>query len=299
MDRFREMSVFISVAEEGNFAGAARALSMSPPAVTRIISGLEDRIGTRLFNRTTRIVKMTDAGLRFLEDSRRILGELDEAEDAAAGSHAEPRGLISVTAPLLFGRNFVTPLLLEFMDQHPRVEVKALFLDRHVNLVDEGVDIGVRIGHLPDSSITAIRVGQIRSVICGAPSYFEEHGIPNHPEDLANHRAIHSLGMSPRREWQFSRDGEAFGIPISPRFSVSNNDAAIEAATSGWGLTNVLCYQVKPQLLAGKLQKVLTEYELEPWPVHVVHQEGRRASARVRACVDFLVDRLRGDLSIN
>jgi DNA-binding transcriptional LysR family regulator len=298
MDRFREMSVFAAVAEEESFAAAARRLAMSPPAVTRMVSALEERIGARLLNRTTRSVRLTEAGARFLEDSRRILADLEEAESAAVGAHAEPRGRLNITSSLLFGRYYVQPAALAFMDRHEDVRVNALYTNRVVNLIDEGMDVGVRIGPLPDSSLQAILVGRIRRVICGAPRYFRAHPVPRRPRELAEHRIILATGMAPRPEWRFQENGAEFALAVSPHMTVNTNEAAIDAAAAGWGVTQVLSYQIRPEYVSGELETILEDYELEPWPIHVVHPEGRRASAKVRAFVDFLVDRLRADPSI-
>jgi DNA-binding transcriptional LysR family regulator len=290
------MRVFVAVAEAQGFAPAARRVGMSPPAVTRAIAALEERIGTRLLHRTTRIVRLTEAGSRFLADCKRILGELEEAEASAAGSHAEPRGLLAVTAPVMFGRMFVVPLVLDFLVRHPRVTARTLFLDRVADLIDEGLDVAVRIAHLPDSSLRAVRVGSVRRVVCASPDYLAARGTPRTPVDLAQLDAIaFSLGASPE-EWSFA-SGETVSPPA--RQIVNSNDVAIAAAVAGRGVTRVLSYQIAPELRAGKLQIVLSEFEPPPVPISVVYAEGRRAAAKVRAFVDFAVERLRADKSLN
>jgi DNA-binding transcriptional LysR family regulator len=298
MDRFREIQVFATVAEQGGFAAAARALAMSPPAVTRAVSALEERIGTRLLIRTTRSVRLTENGARFVLDCRRILDEMAEAEEAAVGSHAAPRGELRVTAPALFGRLFVTPILGDFLDQYPAVTCQALFVDRIVNLIDEGQDVAVRIGNLPDSSLTAIRVGTVRRIVFAAPSYLKEHGLPQHPRDLAQHRLIQSVALGSAREWPFRENGSPLSVRIAPQLRVNTNDAVIESAVGGWGLSQALSYQVARDVEAGRLQTVLGEFELPPLPIHVIHQEGRMVSSKVRAFVDFMVERLRADPSL-
>lgn len=299
MDRFREIQVFAAVAEHGGFAAAARALAMSPPAVTRAVSALEERIGTRLLIRTTRSVRLTESGARFLQDCRRILDEMAEAEEAAVGSHAAPRGELRVTAPALFGRLYVTPILGEFLDQYPAVTCQALFVDRIVNLIDEGQDIAIRIGNLPDSSLTAVRVGAVRRVVFAAPSYLSDHGVPTHPRDLKQHRLIQSIAIETAREWPFQENGAPLPIRIAPQLRVNTNDAAIAMALRGWGVSQALSYQVARDLDAGRLKSVLDVYALPPVPIHVIHQEGRMVSSKVRAFVDFMVDRLRADPAIN
>lgn len=299
MDRIRSIQAFIAVADCQGFASAARRLSMSPPAVTRSVSMLEDHLGARLFIRTTRSVRLTDVGKRFLEDGRRILLELEEAEQAAVGSHSEPKGELSITASALFGRMFVTPILGEFLNSYPKVNARTMYVDRVVNLIDEGLDVGIRIGDLPDSSLTAVSCGSVRQVVFGAPKYIEKYGLPQQPEDLANHALIQSLAVTPSREWGFQVRGARTSVPIKPRVQMNTNDAAIEMALWGWGLSRVISYQISPFIEAGRLQTVLDEFELPPMPIHVVHQEGRMVSGKVRAFVDFMVERLRADKHIN
>jgi DNA-binding transcriptional LysR family regulator len=295
MDRLQAMQVFIAVADCSGFAAAARQLRMSPPAVTRSVSMLEKHLGARLFTRTTRSVRLTDAGQRFLLDSRRILLQLDEAELAAVGSHAEPSGELRVTAPVLFGRMFVTPLLGGFLDLHPRVNARTVFVDRVVNLIDEGIDVGIRIGELPDSSLVAVRCGSVRQVVVGAPDYIRKFGRPERPEDLANHTLIQSLAITPTREWGFLQKGARRAIHIEPRIEMNTNDSTMEMVLQGQGLSCVISYQVADLLAEGWMQAVLEEFELPPMPIHVVHQEGRLVSGKVRAFVDFMVESLRAD----
>lgn len=295
MDKFREISTFVAVAEHGGFAAAARAVGLSPPAVTRLITALEDRLGTRLFVRTTRTVRLTDSGTRFLKDAKRLLEDLAEAEDAAQGLHAQPRGHLRVTAPVLFGCHYVTPLLGTFMDTHPHITAQALYLDRVVNLVEDGQDVAIRIGELPDSSLTATRVGQVCRVVVATPDYWQQHGTPTHPSDLAEHRAIQADALGHHDSWQFAEDGATFMQPINARLKMNSNDAIIHLISTGWGAAQLLSYQVANLIAGGKLQPVLQDYEVPPLPVHVVHQEGRRTSAKVRAFVDFMVTALRAN----
>ncbi|MBB3859504.1 DNA-binding transcriptional LysR family regulator [Novosphingobium hassiacum] len=298
MARLHAMQVFVKVAETGGFAEAARQLHMSPPAVTRAIATLEGLIGTRLLTRTTRSVKLTEPGTRYLEDCRRILAEISEAEAAAAGSYATPTGTLSITASVLFGQIYILPILMEFLDLYPAVTARALFLDRVTNIVDEGIDIAIRIGHLPDSSYAAVRVGTVRRVVCGSPAYFEEHGMPACPADLANHRIIAATSAFSALDWRFDKD-EKTVVTVNPRLYCSTYEGVVAAAKQGWGLARPLSYQIGPALLAGDLQTVLADHEPNPLPVHIIHPEGRRASAKVRAFVDFTADRLRANPLIN
>ena len=298
MDRLQSMAAFVAVVDEGGFARAARRLGSSPPAITRAIAELEQRLRLKLLTRTTRVVRVTEAGTRFADDCRRILAEVDEAEEAAAGVHAAPRGLLTITSPVLFGRIYVTPIATDYLLQHLEAQLACWFLDRVVNLVEEGVDVAVRIGELPDSSLQAIRVGQVRRVVCAAPAYLEAHGTPRRPADLAAHTLIAASGVTPRADWTFSVDGTLQPIAVQPRMTTTTNDAALAAAVRGFGITRLLSYQVAAELAAGSLRRVLPEFEPPPLPVQVVHRDGRRASAKVRAFVDLAVERLRATESL-
>lgn len=299
MDRFHSMQVFVAVADTEGFASAARKLYMSPPAVTRTIAALEDHLGVLLFHRTTRQVKPTDAGIRFLEDCRRILADLDEAEESVAGAHRVPRGKLSVSASSKFGYLHIAPLLIEFLERYPEMSVQTLFVDRVVNLIDEGLDVAVRIGTLPDSPLTAIRVGSVRRVICASPEYLDARGIPQVPEDIRAHDIVQFSSLAPKAEWHFNGPDGDITVPFSTRLTVNTADVAIAAAVAGRGLTLVLSYMVAQEVKSGSLKIVLADYENAPLPVHVVYQEGRKAAAKVRAFVDFAVERLRALNSIN
>lgn len=295
MDRFQLMSVFVAVAEEEGFAAGARRLGMSPPAVTRAVAMLEAHLGVKLLDRTTRYVRSTEAGERYLEEARRILAEVDAVEEAAAGVNAEPRGQLAVTAPVLFGRMFVMPGIVEYLERYPKTEVSAVLLDRSVNLLEEGIDVAVRIGDLPDSSMRALRVGSVRIVLCASPRYLERHGTPRTPQDLVEHSTIASSAGSGTIHWRFETGDGVRPVRVRPRLTVTTNDAAIEAAVRGFGITRLLSYQVAPLIAARKLKLVLEKFETPPWPIHIVHREGRYASAKVRAFVDLMAGRLRAD----
>lgn len=299
MDRFHQLTVFVAVVEEEGFASAARRLAMSPPAVTRAIAGLEDELGVKLLNRTTRYVRATEVGLRYLEDARRILAELAAADEAAVGVNAEPQGHLAVTAPVLFGCYFVTPGIVDYLQRYPKMQVDAVFLDRVVNLLEEGLDVGIRIGELPDSSMRALRVGSVRLILCASPGYLAEHGLPKQPSDLLEHNIITSRAGSGAMNWRFITNGKDKIIPVKPCLTVTTNDAAIESAVLGLGITRVLSYQVAQQLAAGELSIIMDNYEPDPKPVHIVHREGRNAAAKVRAFVDLLANKLRADKTLN
>jgi DNA-binding transcriptional LysR family regulator len=294
----QQLRVFIAVADAGGFAPAGRALRLSAPAVTRAIAALERHLGARLLHRTTRIVRLTEAGERFLQDTRRVLAELEEAEASARGAHIEPQGELAVTAPVMFGRLHVTPVLLAFLKQHPKVRARILFVDRVVHLMDEGFDVALRIATLPDSSFTAVRVGQVRRVLVASPQYLAEHGEPRTPDDLPAHRGVGfaQTGGGPAR-WTFAAPGNP--VPretAQPQVSLMLNsvDVAIEAALAHHGLARVLSYQVREHIAQGRLQRVLQAYEPPPIPVQLVYPEGRKAAAKVRAFVDFAAQQLRG-----
>lgn len=298
MDRWQAMRVFVKVAETKGFAEAARHLHISPPAVTRAVAALEETIGARLLVRTTRSVTLTDAGARFFDDCSRILAELSEAEASAAGSFATPSGTLTITASVMFGQQYILPIIMDYLAEYPGVSIRTLFVDRMVNLVDEGVDLAVRIGNLPNSGFSALRVGSVRRVVCGSPDYFEKNGVPATPADLANHSVIAATSAWASTEWRFGQDQKTI-VHVHPRLYCNTNDAALQAAINGFGLTRVLSYQAAPSLESGALRTVLPAYEEHPLPVHIVHPEGRHAPAKVRTFIDFAAGRLRADRRIN
>lgn len=293
MDRLQCMKVLVKVADTGSFADAARQLNMSPPGVSRAIAYLEDLVGARLFMRTTRSINLTASGQRYVEDCRRILTDIEEAQASAGGSYASPAGLLTVTAPVLFGQLHVMPIMTAFLNQNPSVIGRVLLFDRVVNLVEEGIDVAIRIGHLADSSYNAIRVGSVRRVICGAPSYFDLNGEPDKPSQLAHHTVIATTSSSAPVDWRFENTPKAT-IAFHPRLYCNTVEAAISAAVGGWGLTRALSYQVAKPIAEGKLRTTLEAFETEPLPIHVVHAQGRHVSAKTRAFIDFAVTRLRG-----
>jgi DNA-binding transcriptional LysR family regulator len=287
MDRLGSMQVFIAVAEARGFAAAARALRVSPPSVTRCIAALEERLGVRLLNRTTRQMNLTEAGERYLMDCKRIIADLQIAEDRARGARHEPQGTLAVTAPVMFGRMHIAPLLRDFMERHPKVTVRATFVCGIVNLVDEGVDVALRIGMLAESSLTAVKVGMVRWVIVASPAYLAANGKPRTPTEIEHHYAFGS-----GTPWRFR--GTSLSNP-QPRMllKVDNSDVAISFALAGHGLARPLSYQVDEELRDGRLQEVLEDFRPEPIPVQLVYPEGRQAAAKVRAFVNFAAARLR------
>lgn len=292
MDRLQALRVFVAVAEAQSFAQGARATGLSSPSATRAINTLETALGARLFTRSTRRVRLTDVGQAYLAEVREILAQLQAADDAASGAANTPVGQLRITCPQEFGRIYVTPQLTDFLDHHPQVRADVLMVDRIVNLVEEGFDIAVRIGHLPSSDLTAVRIGQVRRVICGSPDYFATWGRPQAPGDLASHRVVSLAAANPAGEWRFGPEGTQT-VRVQPQLTVSSIAAAIDIARRGWGLCRVLSYQIGPDLASGSLHTVLEDHEPTPLPIHFVHVEGRRAAAKVRAFIDFAAPRLR------
>ncbi len=293
------MAVFRCVAELGGLSAAARQLNLTPVAVTRAVAGLEARLGARLLTRTTRRVRLTEAGASYLADCGRILAEVEEAEAAAAGSHAAPRGMLRVTAPTQFGRLHLGPTLPGFLGRYPEVAVELVLLDRVVDLVDEGIDVGLRIGPLGASSLVAIRLGQVRRVVVGAPTYLERHGVPATPQDLARHQLIVATSLSSGETWRFADPARAdrpITVKLASRLKASQPEVAIDAAISGFGLTRVPIYQVALPLAHGSLRTVLEAFEEPPIPVSLITVEGRRSAAKARAFIDHVAPELRAVL---
>ena len=289
------MQVFVAVGEEQGFAAAARRLGMSPPAVTRAISGLEQELGVKLLQRTTRIVRLTEPGTRYLLDCKRLLAEIEDAEEALSGAEGELRGQLAVTASVMFGRLFVAPILLDFLARHPKVTGRAVLVDRVLDLIEERLDVGVRIARLADASFTAIRIGSVREVVVAAPSYLKKHGTPRTPRDLADCAAISFSGDRAAPPWSFEVGKQTVSVRPNSRLFVNASEVTIQAAINGAGVTRSLSYMVASEVKAGRLKIILSEFEPEPIPIHVIHREGRHAAARVRAFVDFVVARLRGN----
>jgi DNA-binding transcriptional LysR family regulator len=289
MDRIETMQAFVTVADHKGFAPAARKLGLSASAVTRMVAALEERVGARLLQRTTRSVMLTDAGERFLERARRILADVEEAEGAVQAERTQPTGRLVVSAPLGFGRRHVTPLMSTYLKRYPDVAGDLRLSDRMVNLVEEGIDIAVRIGHLPDSSLVARAVGDMRRMVVASPDYLATHGEPHHPSEIAAHRTVHFGALSAAPDWRFVEDGREVRVACAPRFTTNSADAAIFHAEQGGGLTRVLAYQAAEGLAGGRLKAVLVDYEIAPLPIHLVYPTSRLLSAKVRAFVDLVL----------
>lgn len=278
---------------------ASRKLDLSAPAVTRSIAQLEEQLGVRLFNRTTRQVRLTDSGTRFYEDAQRILADVEQAEASASGSYAEPKGVLSITAPVLFGQKHIAPIVTEYLQQNSAVSVKAVFYDRVSNLLDEGLDVAIRIGHLRDSSFYATQVGNVQRVVCASPDYLQKYGVPKCPAELVNHEIIQSSTIEPSATWRFESSAGNESVKVTPRLHCNQNGTAIAAAKQGLGITRLMSYQIGEEFNNGSLVRILIDYESGPLPVNILYLEGRQANAKVRSFIDLAVSRLRANPYIN
>jgi len=288
MDRIDAMHAFVTVAELRGFAPAARKLKLSPSGVTRLIAALEDRLGARLLQRTTRSVTLTDAGTRYLERAKRILADVEEAEHAAEGERTRPSGWLVVSAPVGFGRLHVSPVMSAYLMRYGEVSGELRLEDRMVSLVDDGVDLAVRIGELADSSLVARQVGTMRRIVVASPGYLKAHGEPKRPDAIASHQTIQFGATAGLADWRFLDDGREIRINIAPRLATNNADAAIQYAEAGGGLTRVLAYQAREAIKRGGLKIVLQKFELPAMPIHIVYPTSRLLSAKVRSFIDLV-----------
>lgn len=299
MDRLEAMSLLIAVAEAGSLTAAGRKLGVPLPTVSRKISELEAHLMTRLLTRSTRRLSLTEAGAAYVAAAKRILDEVNEAERAASGEHAAPRGEIVITAPLAFGRLHVLPVIAEFLARWPEIDVRLVLADRNLHLIDDHVDIAVRIGALADSTLVSTRVGAVRRVVCGSPAYFAAHGAPQRPEDLAALSAVTFDQLSSSEHWSF-RDPKSkreTRVVMRSRLSVNTAEAAIDGAAACLGVTRVLSYQAAQPVLGGKIQIVLADYEPAPSPVSLIHAGQGLMPLKVRMLLDFAAPRLRARLA--
>jgi DNA-binding transcriptional LysR family regulator len=293
VDKFLAMTTFARIVDKGSLTAAANALDTSLPTVVRTLAALERELGVSLLNRTTRRIHLTDAGARYLERCRAILSEVQDAEAKLTSSQVEPQGRLAVTASVLFGRRYVAPIVSEFIRRHRGVNVEMLFVDRVVNAVEEGLDVAVRIGHLRDSSLVAIRIGEVRRVVCASPQYLRRHGVPRTPQEIRAHLCVRHMGTSPRNEWNFRIGRRAVSVPITCALVSNEIDSTLDACANGLGLGMFLSYQTAPFRKSHKIRYVLEEFETEPVPVQVVYPHTRRLSTTVRAFVDECVRKLR------
>lgn len=297
MDRFEAMSVLLAVAEAGSLSAGARRLDMPLATVSRKVSELETQIYARLFNRGSRRLELTDAGRSYVEACRRILEDVDEAERAVSGEYRAPRGELMITAPIVFGRLHVLPVIGAFLTAYPEIDIRLTLADRVVNLLEERVDVALRIGDMPDSSLIASRLGSIRRVVCGSPQYLDERGTPTTPHDLEAHDCITFEGLMSPRSWTFRIGHANVPVAIHSRLVVNTAEAAVDMAVAGIGLTRVLSYQIADALQSGKLAAVLEEFQPDPIPVSLVHFGNRLSPLKLRAFLDFAVPRLKEALT--
>jgi DNA-binding transcriptional LysR family regulator len=286
MDRIDAMTAFVAVADLQGFAPAARKLGLSPSGVTRLIAALEDRLGARLLQRTTRSVTLTDVGARYLERARRILADVEEAEISAQAERMAPSGRLVVSAPIGFGRIHVSPVMSTYLKRYPEVSGELRLSDRMINLVEDGVDLAVRIGQLADSSLVARNVGDMRRIVVASKDYLKQRGEPRTPADIAAHDTI-QFGAS---DWHFVEEGREVSVASTPRFITNSADAAIWHAEQGGGVTRVMAYQAAEAIKAGRLKIVLAKFEQPPLPIHIVYPTSRLLSAKVRTFVDLVVE---------
>jgi DNA-binding transcriptional LysR family regulator len=290
MDRFDAMQAFVAVADLQGFAPAARKLGLSPSGVTRLIAALEDRLGARLLQRTTRQVTLTDIGARYLERVRRILADVEEAEAAAEGERTRPSGRLVVSAPVGFGRLHVSPVMSAYLKRYAEVTGELRLSDRMINLVEDGVDLAVRIGHLADSSLVARHVGEMRRIVVASQDYLGKRGVPDTPAAIAGHDTIQFGDTAVPPDWRFVENGREVRVACTPRFSTNSADAAIQYAEADGGLTRVLAYQAADSIRAGRLQIVLGKFEQPSLPIHLVYPTSRLLSAKVRGFIDLVTE---------
>ncbi len=287
MDRFQALTAFVSVADKDGFAAAARSLGVSASAVTRLVTALEEHLGISLFQRTTRSVHLTDAGRRFLERARHILSDLQEAELLAENERGVPSGRLAMSAPLMFGRLHVGPLICTFMNRYPSLQIDLQLADRFASLIEEGIDVALRIGHMADSSLVVRRMGATRRVVVAAPDYLVSAGRPITPHELAAHRIISCTAITQERHWRFSDKGRDITADVHPSYVTNSAEAALWHAARQGGLVQVLGYQAIDQIRAGALEVVLADYEPKPLPIQFAYPAARLLSAKTRALIDL------------
>jgi len=293
MDRLAAMTVFLAVVEAGSFSAASRKLAMPLATVSRNVSELETHLKARLLNRSTRKLTLTDAGRDYLAACKRILEDVGEAERIVSGEFSTPKGELVITAPIVFGRLHVLPVIADFLKAYPEVDVRLVQSDRIANLLEDHVDLAVRVGELPDSNLSATRVAMIRRVSCASPEYFAAHGLPSTPQELAAHQCITFDALGSAYSWSFVVDGAQLLVPVHSRLVVNTAEAAIDAALAGVGITRVLSYQVEAARREGLLTLALQDFEPAPFPVSLVYSSQRRLPLKLRAFLDFAAPRLR------
>lgn len=293
MDKFEAMTILVAVADCGSLSQASRKLKTPLASVSRKLSELESHLNVKLLTRTTRATELTDYGQSYVSLCRRILDEVEEADRTVTGEYAAPKGVLTITAPIVFGRLHLVPVVAEFLKAYPDVDVQLQLTDSSVDMLEEKLDVSLRIGELPDSSLIAIRVGEIRQVVCGSADYLKQHGKPRDPQDLRSHHCINVTALGGLRKWNFYSGKSKVNVAIQPRLEVSTPEAGVAAAALGVGLVRALSYQVADYKKSKKLEIVLQKFEPKPWPVHLIHSAGRIVPLKLRAFLDFASPRLR------
>lgn len=298
MDKFREMEVFVAIVDRGSFTGASEKLGMSAPTVSRALNSLETRVGAQLIARTTRSIRPTDAGMFYLEACRRVLDTIADAESNIAAEQSKPAGTLTVSAPVLFGQRFIAPLINAYANIYPDVSVNVVYVDRTTRLIEEGVDIAIRIGHLGDSSVFAVPLGSVSRRTYAAPAYLDALGEPVHPRQLSDHHCVSFTGVTHPLEWLFYENGLRVPVRVRPRMIVDLAPAAVMAAVDRVGITQLLSYQAAPEVLSGSLQRILAAFEPESIPVNLLHVERKGTSMKIRSFVEFVTETLRRNVHL-
>ncbi|MFC2254828.1 LysR substrate-binding domain-containing protein [Labrys portucalensis] len=296
MDRLGAMAILLKVVETGSLSAAAKLLGVPLATVSRRIAELEAHLDTRILNRTSRRLSLTEAGRLYVEASRRILEQVEEAERSAMGVYKDPKGQLTVTAPVVFGRTHMIPIIAKFLEQYPEIDVKLVLADRLLDLLEADVDVALRIGELDDSSLIALRVGSVRRVTCASPTYLATHGRPQEPQDLKRHTCVTFDNLASPGAWRFSSPSGDVQVPVRSRLTVTTAEAAVDGAVAGLGFTRLLSYQIAHEKRAGRLEVVLAQYELPAWPVSLVHAGQQLPPKKLRAFLDFAAPRLRDRL---
>jgi DNA-binding transcriptional LysR family regulator len=296
MDRLESMSTFVAVVEAGSFSAASRKLGMPLASVSRKVSELEEHLGAQLLVRSTRSLALTDAGQDYFASCRLLLEQLSEAERLASGQYRAPKGLLVVGAPVMFGRLYLAPIVLEFLKAYPEIDIELRLGDAVANMIEDQIDVAVRIGHLTDSGLMAVKAGVIRHVVSASPAYLANKGTPEHPRDLVDHDCITLTPWESPDEWSFSPAKRTEKFPVRSRFSVTTAETALDAAVAGLGISHLFCYQVSRALAAGQLRLLMRDFEPEPFPVHLVYPSRRHSPLKLRAFLDFALPRLKAKL---
>lgn len=299
MDRFESMSTFVAVVEAGGFSAASRKLGMPLATVSRKVAELEEQLKARLLVRSTRSISLTDAGRDYFESCRRLLEDLAEAERLASGEYRAPKGTLAVAAPVVFGRTYLAPIVVDFLQAYPEVDVDLRLGASGDNLIEQHIDLAVRIGVLPDSSLMAIRAGEIRHVVVASPDYLKLRGVPKHPSELIEHDCVTLAPNETATEWVFMHDKRAAKYPVRSRLTVTTAETAADAAVAGVGITHLFCYQVSTPIAEGKLKLLIRDFEPPAFPVNLVHASGRHMPQKLRSFIDFVLPRLKNKLVLD